>query len=117
MRISDWSSDVCSSDLFHTAAVGGVAQSECSVAVVTPGVNGAVFQQGGAIVVGTGAAVYGFDHGIAYRHLHEVAAVAAIGVAPIGPGSAGPQGLVGFFEKGEREIGRAWCRERVCQYL
>src|SRR3546814_14672422 len=72
MRISDWSSDVCSSDLFHTAAVGGVAQSECSVAVVTPGVNGAVFQQGGAIVVGTGAAVYGFDHGIAYRHLHEV---------------------------------------------
>ena len=45
-----------------------------------------------------------FDHGIAHRHLHEVAAVAAVGIAPIGPCTTGPQSLVGFLEEGERVV-------------
>ena len=42
--------------------------------------------------------MHGFDHGIAHRQLDEVAAVAAVGVAPVRTGSTGPQGLVGFLE-------------------
>jgi len=34
----------------------------------------------------------------AHRHLHKVAAVAAVGVAPIGARATGPQSLVGFLE-------------------
>ena len=45
-----------------------------------------------------------FDDGIAHRHLHEVAAVAAVGVAPVRTGTAGPQALVGLLDVGERIV-------------
>src|SRR3546814_3413315 len=72
MRISDWSSDVCSSDLHAVVAElhGG----------------GGVRRQAEA----------GVDH---QRHVGEVGAQGAQAVAVV------------------EEIGRASCRERVCQYV
>src|SRR3546814_2659016 len=77
MRISDWSSDVCSSDL-----VAGLAY--------------AMFAGGrtlaGAVLLGLGAVL---------------AVITAPGVAQTAGTALSP----------EQEIGRASCRERVCQYV
>src|SRR3546814_7846904 len=73
MRISDWSSDVCSSDLF-------------------------------------GSALFLIDilrtRGIAFPPGTWVSAGAITGIHEIRPG-----------QRAEAEIGRASCRERVCQYV
>src|SRR3546814_4995580 len=73
MRISDWSSDVCSSDLEAEPARGGDAGHVGAVTV-------AVGHEG---------------------HVGEVGQ----------PGQVGGERQVGV------EIGRASCRERVCQYV
>src|SRR3546814_12524021 len=54
MRISDWSSDVCSSDLQLTATSTGrldLGTTEVSGALVAHS-NGGVIEQGGALLVG-----------------------------------------------------------------
>lgn len=48
--------------------------------------------------------MHSLDHGVAHRNLYEVTAVAAVGIAPIGACTAGPQRLIGFLEKGERVV-------------
>src|SRR3546814_4342842 len=84
MRISDWSSDVCSSDLVRHPAVAGLD-----------------------IAVGELA------HQPADRRL----------VAEIGVDAAGVQRLqrgvraLELVDLGVGQIGRAACRERVCQYV
>src|SRR3546814_10981709 len=98
MRISDWSSDVCSSDLAPYEAVEdmrldverdpspGVRNLELDFAQRFPGRNG------------DDAARRGLAQGVLHQmfeHLPQPAAVAA--------------------DQAE-EIGRASCRERVCQY-
>ena len=89
---------------FHAAAVGRVPQAKTAVAVIAPGVNGAVLHQCRAIVVGRGAAMNRLNHGAPHRHLIPVAARAAIGVAPVATIAAGPQGLVRLLEIGDRVV-------------
>src|SRR3546814_3080693 len=86
MRISDWSSDVCSSDLLDGVAL----------------VRRQAFADGGRI--GAAAPVAGDE----LRHQAEAL------------GEALPQGreVAGLVHQhAVAEIGRASCRERVCQYV
>src|SRR3546814_3574415 len=82
MRISDWSSDVCSSDLTSDAAV------EAAWRVVDP-------------------------------VLREHAAVEIYEPGTWGPASAAAivEGEEGWHDPKPEKIGRASCRERVCQYV
>src|SRR3546814_12323084 len=88
MRISDWSSDVCSSDLdTATAAAHG----------------GAVTVFGGTGFLGRRVAERLADLGFAVR------------VATRHPEQQQRQGLTSVAADVNDEIGRASCRERVCQ--
>src|SRR3546814_15666894 len=82
MRISDWSSDVCSSDLTP-------AGRDPEPVLHRDGDEGDILDAGGQMAVGR-AGEYGSDH---FSCAH--AALPSSG----------------------REIGRASCRERVCQYV
>src|SRR3546814_2676917 len=75
MRISDWSSDVCSSDLDAAAAARAKPGDRC--------------------------------HGVLAPDLPA-------GVAEVAGAVAGPEEVE---QKHVDEIGRASCRERVCQYV
>src|SRR3546814_6659091 len=97
MRISDWGSDVCSSDLTGLARFDGVRFTTFTP-LDTPALPGAWIRvlrtdASGALWIGTyqGVAIHD-EHGFRM-------------VAPP-PGMPGPD-----------EIGRASCRERVCQYV
>src|SRR3546814_5200120 len=86
MRISDWSSDVCSSDLFHGLLLTRAGQRIGVVEILT-----------------------GILEGIPVRHLHP----RNLGVVELlirSPGRTIVQTFLG-------QIGRASCRERVCQYV
>src|SRR3546814_15540120 len=97
MRISDWSSDVCSSDL-----AGGKA--------------GLADEEGGARqfhVAGRG----GEDHAVGGDELDLAEHRVAIDAAHVGAGLK-RGGELGFAAgSGLIEIGRASCRERGCQYV
>src|SRR3546814_3612330 len=56
-RISDWSSDVCSSDLAAVAGGGGDADRDLDVALAGAGIHAARFTQGGDHLRGIGEAV------------------------------------------------------------
>src|SRR3546814_11344758 len=93
MRISDWSSDVCSSDL-PLGRLGGIhlghrglAGDTVGTAVLGPG--GAVDQQGRGVDLG--------------RHVGDL----GLGELVIGE----------LLVEHLAQIGRASCRERVCQYV
>src|SRR3546814_6302092 len=77
MRISDWSSDVCSSDLHFVTGKGGTGKSTIAAALAL------ALAAGGRKVL-----------------LVEV---------------EGRQGIAQLFDV--PQIGRASCRERVCQYV
>src|SRR3546814_2551409 len=109
MRISDWSSDVCSSDL-HRNRAGGAKGEEGGVARHRAGQRDAVGEQGDVAAGGDRAAVDSVGEQVdrqagvdrvegdrLSRHLNETARDR---IAEI-----------------DREIGRASCRERVCQYV
>src|SRR3546814_1505723 len=99
MRISDWSSDVCSSDLMRVRADD-------------------------AVLVEQGQLALGLEH--ALDHEHHVGATGIIFVEDErGRGLQRP-GEQAFAEFGDLlavlqydcvEIGRESCRERVCQYV
>src|SRR3546814_7442686 len=85
MRISDWSSDVCSSDLKGEHAAGRWLLAHRAVTEDGPGGNAAAGQRIQSLPVD-----------------HQVAVVLDD---------------VGRLEITDIEIGRASCRERVCQYV
>src|SRR3546814_1119231 len=99
MRISDWSSDVCSSDLAHFLRRAGIA---------------AVAHQLGqrAFKVAAAARAERFELGQIDRQI--VRGEGEHAWRPIS-GRVVDQGAVGQPE--DDEIGRASCRERVCQYV
>src|SRR3546814_3120837 len=76
MRISDWSSDVCSSDLLRRLPLRGVGRDQWAVGHASLAINAA------------------HEHAVPYR-------------------DAVQEGIATPVE----EIGRASCRERVCQYV
>src|SRR3546814_13403256 len=97
MRISDWSSDVCSSDLARLddardqpgrAEVAQCDTRHLELAVDTAGTTGQL------------TAVPDADPRTVPRHLRQ------------GDGRQEP-----FFDRNRLELGRASCRERVCQYV
>src|SRR3546814_15229984 len=87
MRISDWSSDVCSSDLAGNPVPFGVIQALGHVA---------------ADVAGRDRQTVELAHRVVLDPLHPVAQTADRRVVR---------------ERRIEEIGRASCRERVCQYV
>src|SRR3546814_7824655 len=100
MRISDWSSDVCSSDLLaHRGPFGGIAiaagaqddQDPAAVGRVASGLQGALES---AWLVGV------VDEHREGLPLHD---------------RLEPPGHRARFGQASREIGRASCRERVCR--
>src|SRR3546814_13069371 len=97
MRISDWSSDVCSSDLFAIGVVAGGGDHRAYRLFgrrTGRSVRGQA-EIAGCALVQCGAAIVEVPAIISFR-LHALDAVS-----------------VRWFPL--HEIGRAWCRERVCQ--
>src|SRR3546814_3126541 len=101
MRISDWSSDVCSSDLLH--ADDGEVRVQNGIVVarmaqeVPQGTKGSVFE---VVAEGLG------DLGrllARYHHLLDAGDFDALGDVQ--------------HEIEVQQIGRASCRERVCRYV
>src|SRR3546814_1227126 len=84
MRISDWSSDVCSSDLYH------FQKAQAADGLID---------------------IWGADHAGTVKRIK--AAVAAL----TGGKTRFDVKLVQMVRLPKNEIGRASCRERVCQYV
>src|SRR3546814_11795480 len=112
MRISDWSSDVCSSDLCSRRGSSACVSTRCPAAGAKVAARlagspmstyalGSVFSPTSVAVVGASPRERSLGR-LVLRQLRE-------------GGFAGPVGLVNpnYREK----IGRASCRERVCQYV
>src|SRR3546814_16618894 len=103
MRIRDWSSDVCSSDLSVWEAAGNAARLRFRPIVMTSlaFIAGVV-----PLAVASGAGA-GSRHSIGTGVIGRMlgATVLAIIFVPL------------FYRLIEQEIGRASCRERVCQYV
>src|SRR3546814_1013951 len=97
MRISDWSSDVCSSDLFNV----DVGQPQLNARPLQP-VQDTSVAQGldslGNLFVDTGRAVKG-----------------AVVAGATNTANANNERILGSIQ--QNQIGRASCRERVCQYV
>src|SRR3546814_9152506 len=91
MRISDWSSDVCSSDLFHHDIIGGIE----------PLALMAVDQRGHRTIP------FGAQHGAGAMRAGDEPSLPVAGIAVHVVGGRAEAG----------EIGRASGRERVCQYV
>src|SRR3546814_15531645 len=117
MRISDWSSDVCSSDLQHVRFVqDNVSHSHRGV---LRGLHYQVKHPQGKLLRVTQGTI--FDVVVDLRRdsptfgRWEGLAVSAAGYAPDPAFNAAPVQL--WIPPGFAQIGRASCRERVCQYV
>src|SRR3546814_4309351 len=95
MRISDWSSDVCSSDLLSGLGPGG--------------------GQAGAVHDVVEAALEHLEHELAGDALATVRLLVEVAELALGQ-AVGEAGLLLLLELGEA-IGRASCRARVCQHV
>src|SRR3546814_18810930 len=104
MRISDWSSDVCSSDLLDANAFQHVPYLDNQIA--TRGYD--IVPVGNTIVTPIGA------YSNKVKSLDELATGARVGI-PNDPTNGG-RALLLFQAEGLIQIGRASCRERGCQY-
>src|SRR3546814_15665740 len=104
MRISDWSSDVCSSDLYLYERPAEI-RSACVDADVdavrtrspTPDRLHRFSREGGQVMLRYG--------------------LAALGLVALSAGIAFHQPATAAGESPKIKIGRASCRERVCQYV
>src|SRR3546814_8367910 len=100
MRISDWSSDVCSSDLVVTKSLGIFIGLLPKTSGLVKGASGELDRL--MTIAAGGMASPGFD-----RFMGKVERFA------VGSLKRAVDGIVHF----SREIGRASCRERVCRYV
>src|SRR3546814_14966853 len=106
MRISDWSSDVCSSDLMTLVGADGKTADEMREVLGTgslgdrwhKGVNALTVHIDG--LAGTQKRVDGSKAGLELATANQLFGQRAVG-----------------WEQDFVEIGRASCRERVCQYV
>src|SRR3546814_14470197 len=112
MRISDWSSDVCSSDLDINAQPGDASRPKLEAFKMVGLALG--------LVVGATAIYFGFlNPGGQNRSVTQVASDTS---ASSDRNDDQLQSQLGEIREvrlkdGSREIGRASCRERVCQYV
>src|SRR3546814_11393961 len=113
MRISDWSSDVCSSDLGSQNALGGVHAMNIFGAGFDPNQNNRLAQFRAAL---GGVSIEHDDTGRSARRSGK----------PLGQHVAGSLWIKrrvkkllerGRIHAGDSKIGRASCRERGCQYV
>src|SRR3546814_18081720 len=128
MRISDWSSDVCSSDLSLPAAGPASAagegpalpQMDWSFSGPFGTYDRHALQRGLQVYREVCSTCHSLKY-VAFRNLadlgyneEEVEAIAAEYTVTDGPNDEGE-----MFERpgAPSEIGRASCRERVCQYM
>src|SRR3546814_2904338 len=106
MRISDWSSDVCSSDLIRTNMGGNASSGDTELH------HAALF-----VTVAPWSPVAGRELGFQARRDHyDVGIMRRLPLAEL----AHPARLAARIAPTLRpapEIGRASCRERVCQYV
>src|SRR3546814_7768234 len=103
MRISDWSSDVCSSDLQAVADIRERARHDHAHRVIEVGALHLLFDRDRLDVL----RIRGSRGGVAQALCPGLAAV-----APRRAPAAAARPHVGIVG----ELGRASCRERVCQY-
>src|SRR3546814_11990842 len=109
MRISDWSSDVCSSVLFDPVKVDRIAPDDA--ATIRGGgaeatLKGIQFNSFGAFFSRTYR-----ENDYLWGRLHGAERLIDILVSTLPQKLALPPDRVLAFKR--REIGRAWCRERV----
>src|SRR3546814_16614737 len=104
LRISDWSSDVCSSDLNLTFNVGLIAGGQ-EVALDAGGIRATT--SGKTNIIAATAIAHGDLRTLSADQAARVKAKMAAIVADHAPGT----GATLAFDP---EIGRASCRERVC---
>src|SRR3546814_19164474 len=112
MRISDWSSDVCSSDLFELGLLDHLAEPQ------RPGVGGRARRRGegdrpvklARDLQGGNRLLQGVDDDDALAHDQTIAIKSGAGRPRFSFKAPGGQ------PRGCQKIVRASCRERVCQY-
>src|SRR3546814_19529983 len=120
MRISDWSSDVCSSDLLITIRVEGTAEHGI-----------ATIWDADILIWAASQIVQARDAGLRSSRLMQVRPYEILRFIGRGTGLRDYQRLKAALDRlqsttvatsireitGRRQIGRASCRERVCQYV
>src|SRR3546814_20246065 len=115
MRISDWSSDVCSSDLTHIHFISPQQIEEALASGTTTMVGGGTGPATGSVATNCTPGPWHIS-----RMLQAFEAF-PMNVVLSGKGSSSrPEALAEQIEAGAsclKEIGRASCRERVCQYV
>src|SRR3546814_14794269 len=107
MRISDWSSDVCSSDLVRLVdahAEGDGRHHDDPVLL-----EEAVLMTGAAVLVEPGM--------VGQRRITLSGEPCCNLVDPRARQAVDDAGVAGVLREEGLEIGRASCRERVCQYV
>src|SRR3546814_15268677 len=115
MRISDWSSDVCSSDLLivaHAATAVGLAAALPLLIVASPGAGPSAGNAVLPYVVAVAVALAFLElHRHILRGLHAGDLGEALVILLLPVLAAGAIWTFGI------QIGRASCREGVCQYV
>src|SRR3546814_12100791 len=111
MRISDWSSDVCSSDLYLVPAFVGLGAPYWD-----PDARGAIL--GLTLDAGRAHIARAVLESVAYQTRDLAAAMKADGAAPptalrVDGGMVANDWFCQFLA--DMQIGRSSCRERVCQ--
>src|SRR3546814_20520841 len=115
MRISDWSSDVCSSDL-----VDGNQSAATGLTTVASGATlGGIGTIGGDVNVAAGGALAAGSYDVGTLSVNGSLSLAGTSLLDY---EFGQSNIVGgplndlVSVGGDLKIGRASCRERVCQY-
>src|SRR3546814_12883752 len=107
MRISDWSSDVCSSDLLYARVFRGGSQPDALLHGV--GEQAQILQRG------AGRRIFADEFEPGERFIDRL--VAADGGQQLVPEQVADEAVAVAGQLLPVEIGRASCRERVCKYV
>src|SRR3546814_14782555 len=117
MRISDWSSDVCSSDLFNRFQIESQIESAYERTVRLPSGGALVIDQTEALTAIDVNSVRATKGGDIEETAFNTNLEAAEEVArQMRIRDLGGLVVIDFIDMSSNKTGRASCRERVCQY-